>query len=206
MDTNEMKAPLQAVIDRLVEEREHVLGEERITLASHLILGGIQDVLKCLERERISSDTEESLKRVWDKSDQEAAAAIITLLHQGVDAKSPDGGAAIALQYALRNSRADVISLLLERGADVMSLLLERGADVNSQDEFGDTALHRAIEQYRGNTAVISLLLQRGANAAVQNVDGQNALHYAAAIANSEAISLLLKQGIDIDAQDEVLV
>ncbi|ETI34559.1 hypothetical protein, variant 4 [Phytophthora nicotianae P10297] len=200
MDTNEMKAPLQAVIDRLVEEREHVLGEERITLASHLILGGIQDVLKCLERERISSDTEESLKRVWDKSDQEAAAAIITLLHQGVDAKSPDGGAAIALQYALRNSRADVISLLLERGADVMSLLLEQGADVGTQDEDGKTALHYAVTSH--NTDVMSLLLERGADLAARYEDDETILHYAVRNGDVDVISLLLEKGADVAATD----
>ncbi|POM60352.1 hypothetical protein PHPALM_30804 [Phytophthora palmivora] len=211
-----MESQLLPVLIRVVERREQWLAEQGVSVDSGKVSveQGVQVILEYLEKEHITSVTEERLKAVWHESEQEAVDEIIALIRQGIDVKSPDEDA--ALRYAAKNGFISVVSLLLERSAnaathdedgktalhcgagnghtEVVSLLLKHGADVAATNNDDETALHCAY----GHTEVVSLLLQYGADIAAKTKDGWTALHLAAHNGHTEVVSFLLKQGADV--------
>lgn len=79
---------------------------------------------------------------------------------------------------------------------DVAMLLVEEGADFLSEDNEGQTALHRAA--YIGYDMFVELLLGRGADVSLQDKNGKTALHQAAVDGSERTVQLLLEAGADI--------
>ncbi|POM67723.1 Hypothetical protein PHPALM_16221, partial [Phytophthora palmivora] len=180
MDFSQNESSLHAVVNRVVKRRQQWLEEQGIHVPS-----GMKAVLEYLEKEEITSVTEERLKEVWHKFGQQAADEIAALIHQGADVKTPDGGA--ALRITATDGHVDVVSLLLERGADV--------ADVNN---LGRTALHDAVSN--GQIKVISLLVEWGSDVAASDNDGLTVLHHAVTSGSTEVVKLLLDRSADAHA------
>jgi ankyrin repeat protein len=59
----------------------------------------------------------------------------------------------------------------------MIRLLIENGIDLNTQDYFGETALHKAIVE--PNSDIIELLLSRGADPYIQNQRGETPMYSA---------------------------
>jgi len=73
---------------------------------------------------------------------------------------------------------------------------------IDSQDRYGNTALHKAAEN--GNLASILLLLSAKANTNIPNMHGFTPLHFAAYRSDGEAISIaqaLLNHGAQLEAE-----
>jgi len=87
---------------------------------------------------------------------------------------------------------------------DISQLLIENSADLDIQDMEGRTLLHMAA--YQGLFKVAQMLLQRdGAvkkHVNARNKKGQTALHLASEYHYPRIVALLLKVGLDVDAQD----
>jgi ankyrin repeat protein len=135
-------------------------------------------------------------------------------------------------QYTLDNaSGTGAAQVLLEHGASVhvqnkngqtplhlasehhlpgvAVLLLKLGLDVDAQDNDSMTPLLLAASgrftfDYAGtrSTAVAQVLLEHGASVHVRNKNGQTPLHLASQRHLSGMVALLLKSGLDLDAQD----
>ena len=99
-----------------------------------------------------------------------------------------------ALEYALINCNADIVSLLIRYGADVnlinehgatpiflacdeatLELLVDAGANVNFRTYDGYTPLHSAL--FRRNDYVALKLIERGADVNVLSPEGTSPLH-----------------------------
>jgi ankyrin repeat protein len=95
-----------------------------------------------------------------------------------------------------------------EHGVSVVQLLLERGVDVNAQDKVAWTSLHCAA--LKGMLKVTQVLLDHGANAKLETEEGETALHlvsggkYDSEEHGVSVVRLLLKRGVDVNAQDKV--
>jgi ankyrin repeat protein len=68
-------------------------------------------------------------------------------------------------------------------------LLLEYGADPNTQDEYGDTPLHKAASE--GRVEVVELLLVYGADPTVKDEDGRTPLDLARVKGRREVVSVI---------------
>lgn len=152
----------------------------------------------------------------------EDAAAVRSLLMQGVDANQTAADGTTALSQAVHADNLDLATALVDAGADVaatnrfgvgplylasengnakmVELLLEHGADPNAALPEGETVLMRAART--GDAAAIEALLSAGADVdAAENWKGQTSLMWAAAENNASAINTLLAGGADIDAR-----
>ncbi|KAF8010903.1 hypothetical protein BT93_J1516 [Corymbia citriodora subsp. variegata] len=81
-----------------------------------------------------------------------------------------------------------------------MDKLLENGLDIDAVDEYGHTALHRAVIGKK--EAVISHLLRKGADPHVRDKDGATPLHYAVQVSAKQTVKLLIKYKVDVNAAD----
>lgn len=79
-------------------------------------------------------------------------------------------------------------------------LLIEFAADVNAKDNYGNTALIKAIS--KGNKEVIKLLLAADVNVNAKNDNGTTALIAAAQHRGKEIIQMLLDKKADVNAQN----
>jgi ankyrin repeat protein len=77
--------------------------------------------------------------------------------------------------------------------------LLAQGADIDYADQFGGTALDRAIDGQHAPTA--KLLLDAGANPNTADIIGSTPLHGAAAIGETSIVELLIAHKADVNAQ-----
>jgi len=69
--------------------------------------------------------------------------------------------------------------------------LINTCTDVNSQNDYGETALHSA--SYYGRKECAELLIKAGADVNIQNNIGQTALHIASNRGYKEIVELLEK-------------
>jgi hypothetical protein len=78
---------------------------------------------------------------------------------------------------------------------NVVAHLLEQGVDLNTKGYLGATAVCRAAR--KGHVSVLEQLIKAGANLDIPNIKLQYPLHFAAFKENKDAVSLLLKHGVN---------
>jgi len=128
--------------------------------------------------------------RLVDAVMQRDAAAVQTLVDQGVDVKAADGDGTTALHWAAHNGDAETTAVLLKAGASVKAV-----TRIGSM-----SPLFMATRN--GNAAVVGALLEAGANASEANENGTSVLMMASASGSAQAVSLLLDRGADVNAVD----
>jgi ankyrin repeat protein len=132
------------------------------------------------------------------------------LLH-GADANTGTGGDYTLLQFAVIDSNADTVELLLRHGAKVndcdpsgstpliwaavfshnkVPILLAYNADVNRMDQNGETALYKVVST-TPNKDLIRQLLTHGADPNIATRDGRTALSVAKARHRPDLVALL---------------
>ncbi|MEM4359477.1 MAG: ankyrin repeat domain-containing protein [Candidatus Bilamarchaeaceae archaeon] len=79
--------------------------------------------------------------------------------------------------------------------------LLTKGADVNAEDEYGWTALMRAVGGRE--TKIARMLIEKGADVNAKNGFGRTALMYAARNKDTEMVRMLIEKGADVNAEDK---
>ena len=137
--------------------------------------------------------------------------AVRALLATGVSPNGFDENGQTPLLIASLEGRVEVIRALLRAGADanlgdesefrtplmhaaiaghadIAKLLLDFGADPNATDDYGDTALHRAVG--RRNLEIMILLLAHGANPELRDELGRTCREIAEE-GGSECIDIL---------------
>jgi ankyrin repeat protein len=82
-----------------------------------------------------------------------------------------------------------------EGSAEVADLLLASGADVDAVDNWGNTALYRAVFAYRGDPGMILLLRRAGANLDHTNLHGVSPRSLAQSIANYDVATWVAETG-----------
>ncbi|CAM9999230.1 unnamed protein product [Ectocarpus fasciculatus] len=83
---------------------------------------------------------------------------------------------------------------------ELFSELLLHGADTNVQNNYGQTALHEAVE--RDNGVCIEALISAGASTDVKDRTGHTPLHLATINRNRNVMRMLLRSGADIASAD----
>lgn len=84
-----------------------------------------------------------------------------------------------------------------------MGLLLNGGGDPNAIDDKCSTPLHQAIVGHRAHPDLVTMLKEAGANLEARDKDCRTPLMLAAQLDNHQLVSGLLKNGVDIDAENE---
>lgn len=118
--------------------------------------------------------------------------ALKLLLEHGAQVESTNSAGATAVMYAV--SSPEKTRLLLDHGADAKVL-------AGSPPPFGGetSALMRAAVR-PGNIATVRMLLDSGAAANLSDSQGTTALHRAAAVGDTEIMTLLISKGADVNA------
>ncbi|PHJ19284.1 ankyrin repeat-containing protein [Cystoisospora suis] len=103
------------------------------------------------------------------------------VLRELLEAKTPSGTTALTIAAAKGS------------GTPVVEALLDAGADTEATDNYGRTALSRAVAA--SNETVVDLLLTRGANVTVEEkFTGENLLHLAVNAENADLCLLLMRK------------
>jgi len=115
------------------------------------------------------------------------------LIKAGVDVRARDNPKDTAVHMACRNSRRDVVEVLLDAGLGVE----EKG-------RWGMPPLHAAASSLTGDPrSVVHFLLLRGADINSRGYNGHTALHEAAFFNRLEMADLLLSRGAEVNARDK---
>jgi ankyrin repeat protein len=116
--------------------------------------------------------------------------AVRTLLSRKADVNTAQGDGSTALHWAVYNSNAEMVQILLARGADVKAT----------------TRLGRLtplmIAAKNGDVDVIKLLTDAKADVVSPNANGTTPLMFAAGSGQANAVKLLLDRGADVNAAD----
>lgn len=78
--------------------------------------------------------------------------------------------------------------------------LLKTGHSINAKDEFGVTALMRAV--YRGNAPLVKELLNRGADVHQRDIGGASPLHVASRMGQNKIVAMLIEYGASPEIED----
>lgn len=175
--------------------------------------GAVEDGVTIEEQEELNDDLIEAVNRRNYRD-------VVELVEKGasVDAIGIEGDT--ALMAAIRKDRMKVVNLFIQEGCNVnqknfdennaLSLavilgrkeavekLIRAGANVNIVDAQNMTPLMDACRS--GNVEIAQILIDNGALIDHKDSDGNTVLMYA--VGCPELIELLLKKGIDIDAQN----
>jgi len=100
-------------------------------------------------------------------------ALVKKLVKSGIDLNEQDKGGWTALHFAAQNG--DI---------SIARILLENGAKVDIKEEYGNTALGKAVFNSRGKGDMIKLLLSYGADKNLKNNYGVSPYELAQKIAN----------------------
>ena len=152
------------------------------------------------------------------------AAAVRTLIGQGVDVNAAEADGTTALHWASYRDDVDSVDLLLRAGARVNAAndlgatplwiasqngsaavvrrLLDAGANPNAALLRGETPL--MVASRSGKADVVEQLLAKGANANARAARGQTALMWAVAQMHPDVVTLLVAHGADIHARSDV--
>jgi ankyrin repeat protein len=85
-------------------------------------------------------------------------------LHFGADLGCQDEKGWSLVHFAVRESNADILDLLLSKGMDI-----------NAKDKYGYTPLHWAVTNK--NLRMVELLVSRGADVNARNLQGNTPLY-----------------------------
>ena len=126
-------------------------------------------------------------------------ATVKSLLEQGVDI----------------NETTALIDAVIYNHFEIVEILLQHGADVNKKDEFGETAICRAIDSGCGekDIKILELLLKNGANPNDKYISMDSfpegphdpLILHAARYGYLEKVKMLIDYGAKVDAKDEEL-
>jgi len=143
----------------------------------------------------------------------------------GADVNAKTRSLTTPLMYAAAGNSVEVVNMLIQAGADVnaqdflhhqtplmwagrnnkkheflkiLNALIKAGADVNAKDRQGATPLM----EYRTNPEALKVLIKAGADVNVKDNEGRTLLNYVAENGKSEIVSLLLKAGAVVSAND----
>jgi ankyrin repeat protein len=162
--------------------------------------------------------TELHMATVWGKEN-----VVKFLIENHADLNPYDEDGFTPLHYALFNGYFQIAKLLIENGADVngrnkktgdtplhyaiyhkgegaynfIQYLLEKGADINSQDDYGDTPLHRAVRQEDVN--MVELLIKEKPNLNIPDKPRDTPLITAVRLNNVAITKLLIKAKADLN-------
>ena len=160
-----------------------------------------------------------------DAAKRQDAAAVRSLLEQGVDVDEPQADGATALHWAVYWSDLETAELLIHGGADVnaandlgvsplslacgngdapmVDALLRAGADPNAGAKTRPSALMLCART--GNADAVERLLAHGADAnAREPFRGQTAVMWAVAQRHPEVVRELVDHGADIHTRSQV--
>lgn len=112
----------------------------------------------------VLEDDEETFMKILDKHD----LSVINF---------QDTAGFTALHYAVQDNKYDFVEKLLNAGADF-----------ELQDEYGNTALIRAVSSFKGDGRIIELLLANGADRNKKNNYGKSAVEWAKNIVNYDIV------------------
>ena len=118
------------------------------------------------------------------------AAAVRTLLRQGVDVNAADVDGTTALQWAAHWNDPDSVNSLLAAGASP-----------NAASRYGVTPLHEAATI--GSAPIVRALLRAGARPDAAYGEGETPLMSAARSGDVESVELLLEAGADPNAAEK---
>lgn len=141
-------------------------------------------------------------------------ATLKELLAKGNDPNVRDKEGRTPLMHAVIEKGVPLVRILLEQGAvdvnaqdvrgysalhfaaqdyseDIGLLLLQNGAVVDSQDQYGNTPLWRAVFSSQGRPGLIKLLMEYGADKFKKNNNGKSPIDLANTIANYNVADLL---------------
>ena len=125
--------------------------------------------------------------RLVTAAQEQNAATVRALLHQGADVNTPRADGATALHWA---AHWDALK--------IADLLLDAGADANAAEDQGVTPLVLACEN--ASTAMVSRLLSAGARADAGQANGVTPLMMAARTGAFEIVRTLLAHGVNVAA------
>jgi len=83
---------------------------------------------------------------------------------------------------------------------DEAKVIIKAGADLNTQDQWGNSALHYASNA--GHPPMVAFLLGNNADPSSKSKDGLTPVHLAAARGHETALKLLVQHGADINHAD----
>jgi len=119
-----------------------------------------------------------SLLHIAVKSSQ--PEQVILLINKSVDMNAQDINGFTALMY-ISEDRSDYYQL------KALQILLKRGANINIQNDWGETALHRAV--FFNNYPVVKLFLENKADITLVDKSKHDVLYYAK---DTDILNLLL--------------
>lgn len=99
---------------------------------------------------------------------------------------------------AVTSANLPLIVMVAHGHIEQLRALLDAGADVNASNNYGFTAIHKAVS--RGMVDNIKLLIERGANVNAKSSYGWTPLHESVKSNSLDATQVLLDAGADVNA------